>query len=247
MAQQTCVTSPEQANRNNDVKAAGVSMRSTDIFSLDFTTPNAAQSLEIRNLVGDANLDAKQAIRKLELAIVRGCREEAVWRLLASLYLGTDDMRAVNDLEARHQQIFGIPVYAILRQPSAPREAERKLFDLPARITRGALPPVEEVVAACTGASGAVLDFTRIRGADPTGLDELINIFAALPRDYRRPQMPGVDRFIVSLEGAAQSETGTRTMWDLLFAYDRLTQDQARFGEHADQFLTRFGVAPPAY
>jgi hypothetical protein len=222
-------------------------VRSTDVFNLDFTTPSAEQGIEVENLVRDASHDARESIRKLERALAKDCKDESAWRLLASLYLGTDDMHGFNDLEARHQQVFGTPMYAILRQPRPPRDARRKLFDLPARITKGALPPVEDVITACTEPPGATLDFTRVRGADAGGLQDLAQLFASLPCDHHRPEMPGADRFITGLESAARSQSTRRVMWELLFAYDRLIQDQAMFEEHAVEFAARYNVPPPAF
>lgn len=222
-------------------------MRSTDIFNLDFTTSGAFETMELANLVRDASFGAQEAIKKLEQAIAKDCREEAAWRLLASLYLGTDNMRAFNELEARHEKIFGVPMFAVLRPPRATRDAQRKLFDIPAKIVTGVLPDADQVVTACQEPGGAALDFTRVRGADAGGLNDLAHLLAHLPNDHRRPQLPGMDRFVVGLEKAAQSPTGTKVMWQVLFAYDRLIQDQAMFEAHALQFAVKFGISPPAY
>src|SRR5512134_2100859 len=102
-------------------------------------------------------------MQALEETIAGGCREGSAWRMLASLYLGVGNINAFNEIEARHEREFGVTMFQMMRAPKPQREASRKLFQMPARITAGSLPPIEDVLAACASEAGAALDFARVR------------------------------------------------------------------------------------
>lgn len=222
-------------------------MRSTDIFNLDFTAPGSSATLELENRVSEARFKVKEAVRLLEEALALDCREEDAWRLLASLYMGTDQIKTLNELESKHEELFGAPMFAITHQPRFTRDAQRKLFDIPARITRGLLPPVEDFLAACAAPEGAMMDFSRVRGADPGGLQDLAELFNRLPRDHTQPLMLAIERFINGLQKAAFSPSGTPGMWEVLFAYLRLTANEPAFETLAVTYASKFGAPPPAY
>lgn len=222
-------------------------MRSTDIFNLDFTSTGAFDSLETRSQLDRVAAMTNEATQVLEETIAGGCKEESAWRMLASLYLGVGNVNAFNELEARHEREFGVTMFQILHVPKPPREESRKLFQMPARITAGSLPPIEEVLAACASDAGAALDFSRVRGADAPGLQEFTFYLGRLPHNQDRPEMPGVERFMDNLQKAAESENGTRLMWDVLFTYHMLVDDEKSFDETALRFAVKFGVSPPSF
>ncbi|HSD59285.1 MAG TPA: hypothetical protein VLC55_00325 [Burkholderiales bacterium] len=222
-------------------------MRSTDIFNLDFTAPGSSATFELQNRLSEARFKVKEAVKLLEEAVSMDCREEEAWRLLASLYVGTDQIKTLNELESRHEKLFGAPMFAITHQPRFERDARRKLFDIPARITKGVLPPVEDFLAACAAHAGAMMDFSRVRGADPGGLQDLAQLFNRLPRDHTRPLMLAIERFINGLQKAAFSPSGTPGMWEVLFAYLRLTDNEPAFETLAVTYASKFGAPAPPY
>jgi len=222
-------------------------LRSTDIFNLDFTATGAFDSIETQSRLDRVAAMTNEAMQALEETIAGGCREESAWRMLASLYLGVGNVNAFNELEARHEREFGVTMFRVMHAPKPPREQSRKLFQMPARITAGRLPPTEDVLAACASDAGAALDFSRVRGADAPGLQELIIFLARLPHNQDRPEMPGIERLMTSLLKAAESESGTRLMWDVLFAYHMLMDDEKSFDETALRFAVKFGVSPPSF
>jgi hypothetical protein len=167
--------------------------------------------------------------------------------MLASLYLGTGNVKAFNELEARHEREYGTTMFRMVRLPKPPRGERRKLFEMPARITAGSLPRLEEVLGACESADGAALDFSRVRGADGPGLEELARFIGRLPDNDDRPELPGIARFMGSLLRAAESPSGSRNMWDVLFSYQMLTGDEKAFDELAVRFALKFGVSPPSF
>lgn len=229
------------------MQAPARAVRRTDIFNLDFTSPAAPDAPDEQQELDDIAATARDTMQKLEQLIGDGCREEAAWRMLASLYLGTDNIHAFNELEERHEREFGTPMFSTFHQPKARHDENREVFQMPARIAGGVLPPVEEVLEACASDDGAALDFSRVRGADGAGLQELAAFLARMPHNADRPEMPGIDRFMGSLIKAAESASGTRTMWDVLFTYQRLMGDEKAFDELAIKFAVKFGVSPPSF
>ncbi|HSD59286.1 MAG TPA: hypothetical protein VLC55_00330 [Burkholderiales bacterium] len=222
-------------------------MRSTDIFNLDFTATGAFDSIETQSRLDQVAALTNEAMQALEETIAGGCREESAWRMLASLYLGVGNINAFNEIEMRHEREFGVTMFQMLHAPKPPRDQNRRLFQMPARITAGRLPPIDEVLAACASDAGAALDFSRVRGADAPGLQELSAFLARLPHNQDRPELPGIERLTASLLKAAESESGTRLMWDVLFAYHMLMDDEKSFDETALRFAVKFGVSPPSF
>lgn len=218
-------------------------MRNTDVFNLDFTSPSVLRDMAdqaVAKVHSDAGAKfAAEAIRELEEAVARGCREESAWRLLGTLYIGTDRIKDLNALEAKHEEIFGSTIFAIPQQRRVERNATRKLFDMPARITEGSLPSAKDVAAACASPEGAQFDFSRVRGADAGGLEELRNLFSRLPRD-RRPMMLGVEPVMDGLLQAASSPIGTKPMWQVLFEYHRFAGNDDAVRDLMVRFRARF-------
>ena len=79
------------------------------------------------------------------------------------------------------------------------------------------------------------------------GLKELIKFFSLLPHDKTKPELKGDDRFISSLEKAAEGANGTQEMWDMLFEYKRFCNDMDAFDELAIKFAMRFDISPPSW
>lgn len=222
-------------------------MKSTDIFDLDFTSSAVSDAAHEHQDLDEVTASARETVQRLEQMLENGCRDEGAWRMLASLYLGMDNASALSDLEERHEREFGGPIFAGFRQARARHLGNRRVFQMPARITDAALPPIEEVLAACASDDGAALDFSRVRGADGPGLKQLAAFLGRMPHNADRPEMPGIDRFIEGLVKAAESGSGTRNMWDVLFTYKRLMNDEKAFDELAIKFAVKFGVSPPSF
>lgn len=221
-------------------------MRETDIFDLDFTTPAAAPA-DTSKQVKQAATEVGAVIHSLEQALESGPMEEAGWRMLASLYLGANRMSDFTTLEARHEEVFGTPIFANFRQESAPRDTQRIVFDMPKKIVQGSLPDIAAVLEACAAPEGALLEFSRVNGADIGGLKELTEYFSKLPRDDTKPEIPGMERFITSLEKAADSSVATEEMWQMLFEYRRFCNDADIFDELAIRYAEHFGISPPSW
>jgi hypothetical protein len=222
-------------------------LRNTDIFSLDFTTPESLEMFEMQDQLHRVAALTNEAMQILQDTLDRGCSEESAWRMLASLYLGTGNIPAFNALEQRHEQEFGSTMFRMFRLAKPPRGEHRKVVELPPRITAGSLPPVAEVLAACRSPEGAALDFSRVRGADGPGLQELALFLGQLPDNEDRPELAGIDRFMDSLLRAAESPAGSRLMWDVLFSHQMLMGDEKAFDELAIRFAVKFGVSPPSF
>ncbi len=218
-------------------------MRNTDIFDLDFTTPSVVQQLANQKIssvhVEAAGTLAAEAIHELEEAMAKDCRDESAWRLLGSLYIGTDRIKDLNALEERHRELFGTAIFTIPQQRRVQRTPTRKLFDVPARIIKGSLPALNELAAACAAPEGAEFDFSRVRGADGDGLNELRELFSRLPRD-RRPHLLGIELFMDGLLRAASSPSGTKLMWQVLFEYHRFAGNEAAVRDLMTRFRARF-------
>ena len=221
-------------------------MRDTDVFDLDFTTP-AALPADTTKQVKQAATEVEVVIRSLEQALESGPMEEAGWRMLASLYLGTSRMSDFTALEARHEEAFGTPIFANFRQESAPRDTQRTVFDMPKKITHGSLPDIAAVLEACASPEGALLEFSRVNGADAAGLKDLAVFFSQLPREETKPEIPGMERFITSLEKAADSSAATEEMWQMLFEHRRFCNEVEAFDELAIKYTERFGISPPSW
>lgn len=222
-------------------------MRNTDIFSLDFTTPDSLEIFEMQDQLHRVTALTNEAMQILQDTIDRGCGEESAWRMLASLYLGTGNIPAFNAIEERHEREFGSTMFRIFHMSKPPRGEHRRLIEMPARITAGSLPPIEDVLAACQSPEGAALDFSRVRGADGPGLQELALFFGQLPDDDDRPELPGIDRFLDGLLRAAESPAGNRLMWDVLFSHQMLVGNEKAFDDLAIRFAVKFGVSPPPF
>jgi hypothetical protein len=222
-------------------------VRNTDIFDLDFTTADARIELEVAETLQEGLAEVEMAIKNLEEVINRGSKNEQAWRLLGALYIGTDRIKNLNALEERHQELFGTPMFAIPQQRRVQRTPSRRLFDMPARITKGSLPPADEVAEAGHLPEGAELDFSRVRGADAGGLEDLRDLFAGILRENRRPHLLGIEPFINGLLKAAASPNGSRLMWEVLFAYLRLTNNETAFSSLATAFAAKFQTPAPSF
>ncbi|HET9699420.1 MAG TPA: hypothetical protein VFP70_00710 [Burkholderiales bacterium] len=222
-------------------------MRNTDIFNLDFTTAQARTEFAVSDTLQAGFAEVEVAIGKLEEAIARGSGNAQAWRMLGALYIGTDRIRQLNELEEKHRALFGTTMFAIPQQRRVQRTPARRLFDMPARITRGSLPELEEVVEAGYLPDGAELDFSRVRGADAGGLEDLRDLFAGIPRANHRAHMLGIEPFINGLLKAAASPGGSRVMWEVLFAYLRLINNETAYASLASAFAAKFQTPAPGF
>ncbi len=234
-------------------------MKDTEILTLDFTVPEASSSdaeesvkpetlpSNIGDLLNQASAEVESAIRNLELALESGLVDESIWQLLAYLYLGTSRMDNFSSLDRRHEETFGAPISADIPQQKMQLDSDRVVFEMPQKIVCGSLPDIASVQEACASSKGAILDFSRVHGADTSGLKELVEFFSQLPHDQTKPEMTAIDRFISSLGKAADDVAGTQEMWSMLFEYKRFCNDIDAFDELAIKFAVRFGISPPSW
>lgn len=234
-------------------------MKDTEILTLDFTVPEASSSgteesvkpeissSNIEDLLNQANTEVDRAIRNIELALESGLVDEKIWQLLAYLYMGTGQMDNFSSLDKRHEEAFGAPILVSLPQQKMQLDSDRVVFEMPRKIICGSLPDIASVQEACASSKGAILDFSRVHGADTNGLMELVKFFSQLPHDQTKPEIAAIDRFISSLRKVAEDTAGTQEMWSLLFEYMRFCNDIDAFDELAIKFAVRFGISPPSW
>ena len=232
-------------------------MDDTEISTLDFTTADGTDSVEsidyeelpanIRDLLSKAATDIEAAILGLEQALESDLVKEPSWQMLAYLYLGTNRLDNFNSLNKRHEEAFGKSISINSPVQEMQIESDRTIFEMPHKIVCNSLPDISLVEEACASSKGAMLNFTNVHGADTGGLKELVKFFAKLPHDETKPVISGIDRFISSLEKAANESSGTKEMWDLLFEYSRYCDDMDTFDELAIKFAIRFSISPPSW
>jgi len=230
-----------------------------EILTLDFTAPESSYSgaeestqsdtlpSNIADLLKQATTEVESSIRNLELALESGLVDENIWQLLAYLYLGTSRIDKLGNLDRQYEETFGRTFSSIFSQQKIRINSNRTVFEMPQKIVHASLPDIVSVQKACTSPEGAILDFSRVHGADTNGLKELIKFFSQLPHDQTRPELKGDERFISSLEKAAEGTTGTQEMWDMLFEYKRFCNDIDAFDRLAIKFAMRFDISPPSW
>ncbi len=239
-------------------------MKDTEISTLDFTLPEASSSgneesiklktlpSNIKDLLNQATTEVEAAIRNLEQALESDLVkdpswQDPCWQLLAYLYLGTNRMDDFSSLDRRHEETFGAPIFINIPQEKLQLDSDRVVFEMPQKIVCGSLPDITSVQEACASSKGAMLDFSRVHGADTSGLKELVKFFSQLPHDQTKPEVAAIDRFISSLGKAADDTAGTQEMWSMLFEYKRFCNDIDAFDELAIKFAVRFGISPPSW
>ena len=227
--------------------------------TLDFTTAeNASSAAEelinyeelpsnIRDFLSQAVTDIEAAILNLEQALESDLVKEPSWQMLAYLYLGTNRLDNFSSLNKRHEEAFGKSISISSPLQEMQIDSDRVIFEMPRKIVGNSLPDVVLVEEACASSKGAMLNFANVHGADTAGLKELVEFFAKLPDDKTKPEVSGIDRFISSLEKAANDSSGTQEMWDLLFEYSRFCDDMDTFDELAIKFAIRFSISPPSW
>lgn len=234
-------------------------MKDAEISTLDFTLPEASSSgneesiklktlpSNIRDLLNQATTEVEAAIRNLEQALESDLIEDTCWQLLAYLYLGANRMDDFSSLDRRYEETFGAPIFVNIPQERSQLNPDRVIFKMPQKIVSGSLPDITSVQETCASSKVAVLDFSRVHGADTNGLKELVELFSQLPHDQTKPEMVAIDRFISSLGKAADDTTGTQEMWSMLFEYKRFCNDIDAFDDLAIKFATRFDISPPSW
>ena len=226
------------------LNAAGGNINS-DTINLDFTKADAWKP-DYSYLTEEAVGFAERAVPELESVLEAGAVQEPEWRLLAILYLHLDRADAFAKLAARFEERFDKSVLAQLPRTTQPI-AKRIVFDMPPKITQSALPDIIAVMNACRSPGGALVNFATIRGVDAGGLKGLAQFFSQLPRDAKKPELPGVERFIAAIEKNAQSDKSGQEPWRLLFEYQRFCGDESAFDEVAIQFAMRYSISTPSW
>lgn len=218
----------------------------TNKLALDFTVAGALPP-DSSELIKHITSEIEEDIRSLEDALENGSLIEAGWRLLAAFYLGTKRTDDFDTLTQRYQENFDAPLFKELQQDFSALKSFRITFEIPEKITHDSLPDIEEVSKACISPTGALVDFSKVRGADASGLKMLTKFLSQLPHDQSRPETPGLERFIAKLEKTADSDKGTEDIWNLLFEYQRFCNDTHTFDELSIKYAVRFGISPPVW
>jgi hypothetical protein len=218
----------------------------TNKHALDFTVAGALPP-DATELIKHITSEIESDIKTLEHALKNGSMTETGWRLLAAFYLGTKRMSDFNSLNQQYEDNFDAPIFAELQQEHSSRKTFRIIFEIPQKIMHDSLPDITAVCRACVSPTGALIDFSDVRGADKGGLKALTKFLSQLPHDHARPETPGLDRFISKLEKMADSKEGTEEIWDLLFEYQRFCNDTHTFDELSIKYAIRFGISPPVW
>lgn len=218
----------------------------TNKLALDFTVAGALppDSTElIKHIISEIESD----IKTLEHAIENGSMVETGWRLLAAFYLGTNRTSDFDSLKQQYEDNFDAPIFTELHQDHSSLKSFRIVFEIPQKIMHDSLPDTAAVCKACVSPTGALIDFSNVRGADKNGLKVLTQFLSQLPHDHARPETPGLDRFISKLEKMTNSKEGTEEIWNLLFEYQRFCNDTHTFDELSIKYAVRFGISPPIW
>ncbi|GJL73042.1 MAG: hypothetical protein NMNS01_22410 [Nitrosomonas sp.] len=214
--------------------------------ALDFTVAGAIPP-DSTELIKQITSEIESDIKTLEHALEHGSMTKAGWRLLAAFYLGTKRVSDFNSLTQQYEDNFDAPIFAELQQDQSSRKTFRIVFEIPQKIIHNSLPDITAVCKACVTPTGALIDFSSVRGADKSGLKTLTQFLSQLPHDHTRPETPGLSRFISKLEKMADSKEGTEEIWSLLFEYQRFCNDTHTFDELSIKYAIRFGISPPVW
>jgi hypothetical protein len=216
--------------------------RASESSDLDFTATIVTRTQDIRVTSDDA---VDKLLRQTDtlmdaaqLQITLGCRDQRVWKLLAAVYIGADRIAEYNELARNFQSTFGLPLKLDL--PAA-------VFELPEKINDDSVPDIAAVKSACASPGGAVVDFSDVRRASSGGLAELARFLAVFEPSEPEPELRGMEPFVNSVTAVAQTERGSREMWDLLFALKRFQRDPAGYADIASRFSTRYGIDAPGW
>tara|TARA_R110002073_G_scaffold287129_2_gene451837 strand:+ start:7415 stop:8080 length:666 start_codon:yes stop_codon:yes gene_type:complete len=214
--------------------------------ALDFTSPGSMIP-DATDLIKQITTETETTIHTLEQALETGTITESGWQLLASLYLGINRINDFNTLKDQYEDYFNASIFTELCHNDLPQFTSSIVFEIPQKITHGSLPEITTVIEACHSPRGALLDFSKVRGADIKGLKTLTQFFTQLSNDNTKPKTLGIDRFIANLKKTAGSDSGTEAMWNTLFEYYRFCDDMDAFDDIAIRYAVHFSISPPSW
>ncbi|MCE7916367.1 MAG: hypothetical protein DYH16_02195 [Nitrosomonas sp. PRO5] len=225
---------------------------SADNLLLDFTSPGAIppDPAEVVRRVVD---ETQTTMRALESLLENERIEDMTgWRLLAMFYLATDRLNDLAKIEKQYKNITGVSLSADLKQKypqwfNGEAASDPVVFEIPKKITAVALPDSIIIQRGQCSPGGILLDFSQVQEIDNDGLKKLAQLFSSLAQENTRPGLRQADRFITCLQHKAETGTGTRAIWDVLFAYERFRDDREAFEEKAIKFAVLYGISPPSW
>lgn len=220
---------------------------------LDFTSPGAIPPdpvEETRRVVNEiqTKMQALEALLENEQV-----KDVAGWKLLAMFYLATDRTNDLAKIEKQYKSITGSSLSAGLEQKYAKwlnRGAAINtpvVFEIPQKITAETLPDSVIIQHNDSAPYSILLDFSKVQEIDNEGLKKLAKLFSSLIQKKNKPELKQIDRFITCLQNKAEANTGTRLIWDVLFAYARFRNNRETFEESAIKFATLYGISPPSW
>jgi len=167
-------------------------------------------------------------------------------------YLATDQLNDLAKIEKQYKSITGISLSADLRQKypqwfNDEAASDPVVFEIPKKITAAALPDNIIIQRGQCSPDSVLLDFSQVQEIDNDGLKKLAQLFSSLAQKDNRPGLRQADRFITCLQNKAETGTGTRAIWDVLFAYERFREDREAFEEKAIKFAVLYGISPPSW
>lgn len=167
-------------------------------------------------------------------------------------YLATDRLNDLAKIEKQYKNITGVSLSADLKQKypqwfNGEAASDPVVFEIPKKITAVALPDSIIIQRGQCSPGGILLDFSQVQEIDNDGLKKLAQLFSSLAQENTRPGLRQADRFITCLQHKAETGTGTRAIWDVLFAYERFRGDREAFEEKAIKFAVLYGISPPSW
>ncbi|SFU48722.1 hypothetical protein SAMN05216339_10313 [Nitrosomonas eutropha] len=219
---------------------------------LDFTSPGAIPPdpvEEIRRIVNETQIKMQVLESLLENEQVE---DVAGWQLLAMFYLATDQVNDLAKIERLYKNITGVSLSANLKQKYTQwfnKEAASNpiIFEIPKKITAETLPVGMIIQRSRSSPGDILLDFSNVQEIDNNGLRKLARLFSSMTQESIKLELKQIDHFIDCLQNKAEASTGTRAIWDVLFAYERLQDNRKAFEEKAIQFAILYGISPPSW
>lgn len=226
-------------------------MSANDLL-LDFTSPGAIppDPAEVVQRVID---ETQTTMRTLELLLENERVEEVTgWKLLAMFYLATDRINDLAKIEKEYKSITGTSLSADFRKKypqwfNGGAVVSPVIFEMPKKITAAALPDSIIIRRGQCSSGSVVLNFSQVQEIDNDGLKKLAQLFSSLVQENTRLELKQADRFITCLQNKAETGTGSRAIWDVLFAYERFRGDRGAFEEKAIKFAVLYGISPPSW
>lgn len=165
-------------------------------------------------------------------------------------YLATNRINDLANIEKQYKSIAGTSLSAGLKQKYArwfngEAASSPVIFEIPEKITAEALP--DSMITRHSHNAPVLLDFSNAQEINNDGLRKLAKLFSSMTQADTRLELKQIDHFISRLQNKAETNTGTRAIWDVLFAYERFRDDRDAFEEKAIRFAVLYGISPPSW